>query len=159
MRRRGISLVILCATIIVVIILVSTIVISTGNIIEKTKKSEFAKEIYSIQTLLKEYNFKNGKYPISNQIEINLNDIDEKYKEQFKKESGYRDNKVSLNVIDLVELSVENVNRGLKKYGESDIYLVSQETGVVYYLLGENIGKDIYYTLTSELKSLIGVTK
>lgn len=159
MRKKGVSLIILCATIIVVIILLSTVVITTGNIIENVKKSDFAKEIYSIQNLAKEYNFKNNKYPTTNEIEISLGNINEKYKEQFKKENGYNSGTINLKVIDLNELSVESVNRGLKKSGDNDIYLISEDTGIVYYLLGENIGKDTYYTLTSELKSLIGVTK
>lgn len=156
-KRKGISLIALVVTIAITVILASVIVIQSGDIINKTTKSSFAKEIYTIQNLVKQYNFRNGKYPVSGDLDLNLSDIDPNFAEQFSSEPGYSNGTIKLQYIDLYEADIETTTRGTKEGSdETDVYVVSENTGIVYYLKGELIGGNIYYTLNQELKSLIG---
>ncbi len=154
-EKRGITLIVLTVTIVVLVILATTIVYTGSDLVNDTKKSEFAKEIYTIKTMLKEYNFREGKYPVVDKIDISLSSFDSSFVKQFSNESGYSSGTISLSEIDLYELGVDNISRGT---GETlkDKYFVSEETGNVYYLEGEKYGKNIYYTLTDELKGYIG---
>lgn len=155
--KKGITLLALTLTIAVILILASTIVLSSNDIIAKTKKSEFAKEVYTIQTLVKQYKFKNNVYPIDGSIEITLSEFDQNSVSQFSNEPTYSTGKITLEYIDLYEADVENTVRGNKKSGnQKDVYLVSNDTGRVYYLNGQKISGTVYYTLTDELKELIG---
>jgi type II secretory pathway pseudopilin PulG len=159
-NKKGISLIALVLTIVITIILASVTIVSVGDIINDTKKSEFAKELYSIQNLVKQYNFKENKFPVNSQTVVDLSTLDSIGKEQFSTEPGYSTGSVTLYYIDLYEAGVENTTRGLKKNSDStDVYLLSETTGKVYYLKGEKVSNNVYYTLNAELKSLVGLGK
>lgn len=158
--KKGISLIALVLTIVVTIILATVTIVAVGDAITDTNKSEFAKEVYSIQSLVKQYNFKENKFPVVSQFVVDLSTLDSVGKEQFSSEPEYLTGSVTLYYIDLYEAGVENTTRGLKKDSDNtDVYLVSEATGKVYYLKGEKIGDNVYYTLNEELKSLVGLGK
>lgn len=152
-KRNGISLMVLSITIVVVIILSSTIIISYNEILEDTLKKDFSNEIYSIQKLVEGYKFLNGDYPILDEYILNMDEIDENYRFEFENES-FVDGKVKLYVIDLSKCDVQNVKRG-NKINDKDIYVVSKNTGIVYYIDGVLINNMRYYTLTNDLKDEI----
>lgn len=154
-RKSGISLIVLSITIIVMIILASTTIISYNGILEDTLKKDFANEIYSIQKLVGSYKFLNGEYPILDEYVLNMDKIEENYRFEFENESIV-DGNIKLYVIDLNKCDVQNVKRGNKK-NDKDIYVVSKDTGIVYYIDGVVINNMKYYTLTSDLKNEIFV--
>lgn len=153
--KSGISLIVLSITIIVMIILASTTIISYNGILEDTLKKDFANEIYSIQKLVEGYKFLNGEYPILDEYVLNMDKIEENYRFEFENESIV-DGNIKLYVIDLNKCDVQNVKRGNKK-SDKDIYVVSKDTGIVYYIDGVVINNIKYYTLTSDLKNEIFV--
>lgn len=131
--KKGITSVSVVATIAIMLILLSGITVSVSEIVNSTKKKRFASEIYSIQKMVEEYYFKNNKYPIADTL---------------------------TNEIDLYELGVNEVSRGLKKNNDtSDIYVVDEGTGEVKYIKGVKIGGKEYYSLEDndgELKKELG---
>lgn len=152
-RKNGISFIVLAITIVVMIILASTIIVSYSGILEDTLKKDFANEIYSIQKLVEQYKFLNNEYPILEEYILDINQIEEKYRFEFEKEI-LNDGKINLYVIDLGKCDVQNVKRGNTKI-KDDIYVVSKETGQVYYMAGVKIGNMKYYTLIDDLKNEI----
>ena len=158
-NKKGITLIVLVTTIMVALILITTIIVSYNSIKQSTRKKEFAREIYTLQKVIEQYEFMNNKYPIKDEQTVNLLGIDSEFRNQFSSEEGFSKNSITLNHIDLYEAGVDNISRGLKYSGENDIYLFSKNTEKVYYLKGEKIGNDIYYTLTDELKKQIELTK
>ena len=62
-EKKGISLVVLLIVIGVMLILLSTITISLDNIVTNSKKRQFAKEIYEIQSMVDTYKKQNDDYP------------------------------------------------------------------------------------------------
>lgn len=156
--KKGISLLVLLITIAVILILLTTITFSADNIISNTKKRQFAKEIYEVQNLVDKYKYENDDYPyiIENDekkiININVENIDE----QFVGEDSIN-NTITLYPIDLSKAGVQNLSRGTNKNdNEKDVYAFSNKTGRVYYVKGYKVRNTTYYTLTDELKSLIG---
>lgn len=156
--KKGISLLVLLITIAVILILLTTITFSADNIISNTKKRQFAKEIYEVQNLVDKYKYENDDYPyiIENDekkvININVENIDE----QFVGEDSIN-NTITLYPIDLSKAGVQNLSRGTNKNdNENDVYAFSNKTGRVYYVKGYKVRNNTYYTLTDELKSLIG---
>jgi Tfp pilus assembly protein PilE len=156
-NKRGITFIALLATIAIALIIIFTVVISYENIVNSTKKSEFAREMYLVKKTVLDYEFMNSSYPTKDEINIDLNTLDVISKIQFSDEPGYDTNSVTLSTIDLSKAGVENVVRGTTKYGLSDIYAFSPSTKKIYYILGERIGDNTYYTLTDELYELIDI--
>lgn len=156
-KRRGITFIALVITIVVALIIVSAVVISYESIMQNTRKSEFAKEMYTVKKLVQEYEFMNSTYPLKDEITVDLNSIDEDSKIQFSDEPGYSSNSIVLSEINLSKAGVESIIRGTTKYGANDIYAFSTSTKKIYYLLGEPIGDNTYYTLTEELYDVISI--
>jgi len=132
-------------------------VIAFESIINNTKKSEFAKEAYLVKKQVLDYEFMNSKYPAENDIILDLSNVASASENQFLEEPGYATNNIELISIDLSKAGVENVIRGTTKYGAFDVYAFSVTTKKIYYLMGEKIGNDTYYTLTDELYKLLDI--
>ena len=156
--KKGISLVVLLITIAVILILLTTITISADNVINNTKKRQFAKEIYEVQNLVDKYKLENNDYPYiieddeKKTITINVENLLEIFGSE-----DITDNTVTLYPINLSKAGVENLSRGIQKNNnENDVYAFSNTTGKVYYVKGYKVGDNTYYTLNDELKSLLG---
>lgn len=157
MNKRGISLLALIATIIISIIILSTIIIAYDSILDNTQKREFAREMYTLQTLMTDYDFMNGGYPIKEGIVLDLNNIPVASQDQFINEPGYATNSIILNKIDLFKAGVDKITRGTTSLGVNDFYAFSTSTKRIYYIMGQEIGNTTYYTLTDELYNLIDI--
>ena len=121
-----------------------TIIVSFNNVFNSTREKEFANEIYSIQKLVDQYYFKNRVYPVKGE-EVSFIDSE--------------NNTIVGKEIDLYEADVNESKRGKRRNSDSkDIYIISAD-GVVYYMKGEEIGDNIYYKLTNDLKKKIGLLK
>lgn len=154
-NKKGITLLVLMVTITTLMIIFTATTLAYTNISNSTKQREFAKEIYEVQKLVDQYYFLNDKYPVNKFTEafsLDLNSIPVNSREQFEKEPGYASFLIELREVDLYEIGATEVNRGLKANSDtSDIYAVSENTGIVYYLKGQKIGRDRYFTLNDVL--------
>lgn len=150
-NNKGITLVALIATIMVIIILTTTAVVSYSSFNVNAKKRAFANEIYTLQKQVEDYKFRNNKYPIGNMKEVNTSSIDTQLVSIFTSNGEQIvGNKVILYEIDFKKLDLDSLSRGTDK-NSNDIYLFSNETKKVYYIEGEKIGDRTYYFLDSEL--------
>ena len=162
--KKGISMIVLLITIAVFLILVTVVTISSNKILNNTKKKQFAREIYEVQNLVDKYKYEKEEYPYTI-LDDNTNesisiDITDEIKNQFENEDITEDNKVVLYSIDLNKIGAENITRGIKKDNNlKDVYAFSNKTGIVYYIDGYKVGNNTYYTLTDELKKIIGYGK
>ena len=162
--KKGISMIALLITIAVFLILLTVITISSDKIINNTKKKQFAREIYEVQNLVDKYKYEKEEYPYTilddNTKESMSIDITDDLTDQFDNEGVKEGDKVELYTIDLNKIGAENITRGIKKDNNlKDVYAFSDKTGIVYYIKGYKVGKNVYYTLTDELKGQIGYGK
>lgn len=161
-ERNGVSLVVLLITIAVFLVLLTAITFSADNVINNTKKKQFAKEIYEVQNLVDRYKYENEEYPYivldGGSYEIIEIEVTDTMKAQFSNETFNSDGTLVLYIVNLSEIGVENITRGTKEENnEKDVYAFSKDTGKVYYIKGYKVGKSIYYTLTNELRKLVGL--
>lgn len=152
--NNGITYITLLATIVILLIITSTVIIASVNIISDTNAKDFAKELYTVSKKVEEYNFKNSKYPVSSQ-DITFT-IPSGAESQFSSEN-ITNNTVILRPIDYYEADIEDLKYGNSSKGQNDIYAVSETTGRVYYLNGYTVNNKVFYTFTQELGTLIGV--
>ncbi len=155
--KKGISLIALLTTVAIIIILVTAVSVSGAKTLNDSKKIQFASEIAYIQELVNSYKAKNGNYPISDEYTFStLNVEPSALTEQFKDET------LNENNIKLYKVSTELIGANELKYGNlkipEDVYLLSKDTGRVYYANSVLIDKKYYYTLTDDLKKIINYT-
>lgn len=145
------------ATVTIMLILMTTIIIAANSISDNSKRISFASEIKSIQQAVNSYVTKNeGEYPTVNSIVVDISKLDPTYQTQFTaNQESVVDGKIILNEIDYQKIGITDLKYGNGKRGTNDIYAVSTQTGKVYYVMGVTISNYSYYTLTSDLSKLL----
>ena len=145
------------ATVTIMLILMTTIIIAANNISSNAKRINFASEIKTIQQAVDSYVTKNeGEYPTVNSIVMDISKLDPTYQTQFTaNQESVVDGKIILNEIDYQKIGITDLKYGNGKRGTNDIYAVSNQTGKVYYVMGVTISNYAYYTLTSDLAKLL----
>ena len=153
--KKGITLLALVATIVVMSILLTTVTISGIATVNNAKKMAFASEVSLLQESTDAYYTKNnGEFPIGNSVQLNISGVTSGSLTQFDGET-ITDNKVVLYELDYSLLGISSLKYGLGTNGPEDMYVVSKDTKMVYYAKGIHVGNITYYTLTDDLKSLI----
>lgn len=158
--KKGITLAVLSVVILIMVIF-TTAVATTGSMaLNNSKKLKFAAEIALVQEMVDEYvSEQNGEYPVRASFEVNLSNVTTNSITQFDNEPK-NSNSITLYEIDFSLMGKADLVYGTKKHGDAkDVYAVSQETGIVYYIKGVKVSKITYYTLTNDLKELIGYTE
>lgn len=155
--KKGISLIALLTTVVILIILVSAVSVSGIKTLNDSRKIQFASELAYIQELVNTYKLKNGNYPSGDEYKFSTLSIDSSIiNEQFSGET------INANNITLYKVSTEVIGANELRYGNSripeDIYVVSKFTGRVYYINSLIVDKKPYYTLTNDLKKIINYT-
>ena len=155
--KKGFSLVALMATVAIMIVLITTVVISGINTSNNAKKMAFGTEISLIETSVNAYSDKNnGMYPIGDSIELDVSSLTTEAKEQFIDNGEIITNdKINLYEIDYEKIEISTLKLGNKKEGDNDIYVVSEKTGKVYYAKGYKVGGYIFFCKTEEIENLI----
>ena len=126
------------ATVTIMLILMTTIIIAANSISDNSKRISFASEIKSIQQAVNSYVTKNeGEYPTVNSIVVDISKLDPTYQTQFTaNQESVVDGKIILNEIDYQKIGITDLKYGNGKRGTNDIYAVSTQTGKVYYVMG-----------------------
>ena len=159
-EKKGISVIAFIIIIGVMLILISTVTVSLDSVVTNSRKRQFAKEIFEIQTMVDSYKKHNNDYPYIKTAEGNkIIELEKNNKNEDQLASeDIIDNKVELYVINLQKIGVNELSRGYNKDNdETDVYAFSNKTGKVYYVKGYKVRKNKYYSLTDELKNLIGI--
>ena len=142
--KKGISLIVLIITIIVLVILAGVVVINAGITVADTDKAQIQMDISQLEYLMNTYKIrKNGNINFD-VVEFDTSGLSAIELNQFSGETII-DNKISLFVIDLIEIDAEAVNFGNLELGDTDRYLYSDVTEKVYYEKGLEIDNVTYY--------------
>ncbi len=143
--NNGITLITLVITIVVMLILSFTISINANDYIERTKKTNLDTDLQRLQEKVEIYYSKNKEIPVLN-----------KYTNVAMLEKKENDNE-NYYVIDLDKLEGIELNYG-KDFEKAkqiegeisdllDIYIINEESHVIYYPKGVKFDNKIYYTL------------
>lgn len=155
-NKKGISLIVLVITIVVMGILASAAIFISADASNNSKKVAFASDLTTIQEAVKEYYITNNGLPTIDQTSYTKTQILAMISEGSdilsEEIAELGDNAAKFYKIDLSKLPIENSARGIgANDNNTDIYIVSAENFNVYYLKGEYIDKEYYFALTSDL--------
>lgn len=167
----GITLIVLVISIVIAIILSTAAVLNMNNIVADANKVNFARELETITEKTKEYYTQNNEIPlIADTNEMSLSDIlnlaslsdDDKNDLMFEVNEA-NDNFDNIQVkkfyqIDLKKLGLKNSKRGYKRFGNNDVYIVS-DSMTVYYLKGISLGSERYFSLSTKLTSVRNINE
>ena len=149
---------ILVLTVVVLAIIIGVIVTEGTDAYDATYTSMYAQEILNIQNSVDEYYYKYTKYPITGTTKtLKVSDVVSSAANQFQSETALN-NVYTFYIIDLAVLGINDTKYG-KNADENDVYVVSQESGKVYYLNGLEYKEKVYYTLNQDLYQLINVSQ
>lgn len=153
--KNGFSFAILTATVIIMLILLTSMTIAGTKTFEDSQKLSFATELSTLQQAVDTYKAKNsGMYPVKNSIVLDIKKLNDSSKNQFiQNNEEITNNKVVLNEIDYEKISITSLKYGNMTDGDTDMYAVSPTTGKVYYAKGLKIGSRLYFTLTDDLRN------
>lgn len=154
-NKKGISLVILVITIIVMIILASIVVFTTSDTTNNSKIAAFALDLEQIEDLTKEYYLNNNELPVDISTTYTkatlVSMVDEASDVLSDEITSNGDDSAIFYKLDLSKLPIENTSRGLETDGDTDIFVIAEGSFNVYYLAGEEIGDDYYFSLTEKI--------
>ena len=146
--KKGVTLLTVMLLIVVISILTASITLSAGVIIKEGKKNDFVTEYIAVQRDVTAYYNLNGKYPIKADVALQVTSDESK---QFKDEELIGGT-YKLSILDLDLLKITE-NKFGNEVSETDLYAVSINTGIVYYLAGFAYNNQKYYRVTEDLSA------
>ena len=150
--KKGISIASLIIVIIVMTILAGVIVVTGYDTFESIDTNKFALEILDVQNAVDYYYYRHEKYPAVGSYILDTTTIADV--SQFSQET-ITDETITFKLVDLSAAGINETEFG--KGSGRDIYVLSEATGIVYYLAGVSYENKTYYTMTDEIYTTINV--
>lgn len=154
-EKYGVTIVALGIIIIVLGLVISLLSINLSTLITETKAKEFASELKQLEFLINDYKIRNNGVIDFTSYTLNTSGLPDSFLEQLQGETILDDGNIELYRIDYVKIDAQDTKYGLEQT-TSDIYLVSGETGKIYYVQGFKYNGNQHYTLTQELENVLG---
>ena len=153
-KKRGVTILVLVITIIVLAILAGASIKGVANVLDKANKQNFVTELKTLQDKTKEYYITFGELPVDKTKSYTVQQLFDLYTDEIELKSiknevnKNSDNEAVFYKLDLNELEVETEKRG-KSATSKDIFVVSSYNYNVYYLQGEVIEDKIHFSLVN----------
>lgn len=152
-KKQGITMVVLVATVVIAVIIMSASVLAIKNSTKNATLSTFREELVNISQAVENYYLLNKAMPTYDQ-NSNSYSVDEienltLSKQAFNEEINLNNEEenTSFYKVDLSKINVNKTVRGNKKNNdESDIYIVAYPSFNVYYLKGLNVDNVYYFS-------------
>ena len=149
--KNGVTLVVLIATIVIAIILVSVSVVAVGNSIKNANLLSFKQELNEIYQEVIRYYTLSGEFPSLDDEKILYSEISSMSSNSEKIEAEFTINNDTNSYfvkIDLSKLNFDRTVRGTARTSK-DVFIVAYPTFNIYYLDGYKEGSDIYFSLAN----------
>ena len=170
-NKKGMSMISLIITVIVILILLATSIGFMGNAVDNSRISAFANDLVEIEDAVRTYYVEKDEFPTSdsdkNALSQNallglISDGKSYLEDELKLNGDYIENGNlgAFYKIDLSKIGVASTKRGTKDSGDtSDIYVVSYPSLNVYYVKGIEAKSKFYFSLSSNLTSIVKINK
>lgn len=150
-NQKGVTLVILSIAVLIMLIISSVLIYHATTGMENSYLTNMYNDVSVLRDKIEIYYVRHGKLPILNitypnveQLKgINVNDNDKYYIIDLKLLDG-----LTLNYGKGYDLIAQNKV-------SNDIYVVNEQSHTVYYVLGIEYDKEIYYTIPEEYTKVI----
>lgn len=161
--KKGITLVALAITIVIIAILLSVTIVTAVESMNNAAISAFLNDLTTVTNEVKKDYYQNGEFATLNENGTAISQksvvklVPDRAKSNFIKELKLNgdfvedDNFGAYYLIDLPKLGFKSINKGLQTDGESDVFVVSYPSMMVYYLKGF---EDYYFSLSPEVSQI-----
>ena len=156
--KKGISLVVLVVTIIIMIILTGITIVGMENVIAETERDEFITELAVLKDKTKEYYILMGKLPVKDGSEYTATELSNLLNEQSHKTAlldeitKNKDTNNKFLIIDLSLMDIKTSKRG-REEKSTDVFCVAINTLNIYYIDGIIIDGSIRFSLANLIES------
>ena len=161
--KKGISLIALVITLIIMMILASVALYTSADATNNAKLTSFAEDLINMEDLVSEYYLTNNELPMVSgvsYVKADVLDLCTNGVETLSEEiTTNGDDSAVFVKLDLAKLPIDSSSRGMGEKGTTDIYLISSQNFNVYYLQGEEIAKEYYFSLTKKLTGRTEINK
>lgn len=153
MNKKGMSLIVLIVTLIVMSILAGVAILSLNNSTDEAKKIGFAAELKEITEAAQAYYLQYGELPVFDDKSYTKEELLAISSNSMKLQIEFNTNKDKASNYYKIDLSKLTQNDSL--YGNSksqnDFYVIGEDGNFVYYPLGVKIDTEIYFSFTEKL--------
>lgn len=155
-NKKGISLIALIITIVVLSIITATVVVSISGSSSDANLVALESDMSQIKDNVYVYYNQNGKYPLLNENEALTKDEINASTNSLYKKSSYNDgfyNQATLQnddifyKIDLDKIDILETKRGKGKDTSLDYYILALPSGNIYYMQGLEYNNEVKYSL------------
>ncbi|MBQ8042653.1 MAG: hypothetical protein IJ272_00690 [Clostridia bacterium] len=152
--KRGIALVALAISIVVMLLIAGIAIVQINNVIFETEKEQFIVELSTIKEKIKERYLLAGSLPVKVSVEYTADELKAQLTDtshQALLESEITANKDTNNtflVVDLEKMEIDTDQRG-KSQQDIDVFIVASNTLNVYYLKGVEIEGIMRFSLAT----------
>lgn len=150
--RTGVTMVSILIILIILSTFASIATISIKNIVKETNVKEFVREYELVKSMTKDYIIRKSGEVDFDKFDWDTSIIADESLTQFNDEPN-KGGMIETYIIDLEKI---DINKSVYGTGESyiseDIYLMSEETGEIYYRKGFKFDNEIYYKVTDKIK-------
>lgn len=166
-NKKGISLIALAITIAVMLILATTVFMVSNEMVINSKMVALAVDLEEMEDLVSSYYINNDELPIDKASKWTgtslADEIDEGKDDLLEDLSLNHDEDDDFYKVDISKLDIETLSRGIGKDEDGnedtiDIFVVAEESFNVYYLRGEEIDGEYYFSLSERLTGEIKIS-
>jgi len=151
--KKGVTLITLVITVVILSLITGAVIVNSFGAINKTKLAKFGESLKIIEDKVEEYYVVNGRLPIiqhkqyTSQEIIGLNTTGNSAR-LGNEITKNKDEDSNFYEIDFLLIKV-NLSTTGHKSTQDDVYVISDKTGKVYYLKGEKVGDEVYFSLAN----------
>ena len=160
MKKRGISVLILAITIVIMTILVSTTIVGINLATNDARLRVLINDLNQMEEKIKETYILTGMVPTEGTVmtyDQVLLKVEPEYRSGLIKAiTENEETESKFYEVSLSKMGTSMTKRGVKKTPD-DIYVISEDKLNVYYIRGVKIGDERYYTLNEKLTGLAEV--
>lgn len=158
-KKSGLSMLMLIITIVVLIILMSAITLKISIASGRENLSVLVNNVSVIEEYIASCNVLKEELPFSETLTAAQVKalIDEDNVVDFQNEltNNGDSSTTSFKKIDMKRAGIKKTFTGYEKQGENDIYVYSESTGTVYYLLGVEYDGRVYFSVNNNVTNIV----
>lgn len=147
-NERGITLITLIVTVVILAIITVSLAVNSYSSINLSKLTRLQNDVEMLNDRIAAYYVKEGKLPIYKEENTNFQIEKTTLLNQFDDLATMDGNIYYTIDLEALDINMQSLNygSGYRSPDSTDRYIVNEETHIVYYLQGINYDGDVYHT-------------
>lgn len=158
-NKLGISMIVLVVTIVFIAILASAVAIQVSNSSGKERLSVFVNNVTVIEEYIKSCEILKEEMPFGDEMSkeevISLISTEDLNYFTSDLSANGDSSTISFKKVDMSKVGIKKEFYGYGKEGANDIFIYSETTGTVYYLMGISYNNKTYFSINGDITNII----